>query len=99
LEATEDELREKGEQLVATLAKSFFFENPELSEVLEKALPAKERVLKFPALQGLKDEARAEYEATLRRMILDIGKVLSEPSAAEDYLQKAGPYIGPKGGL
>lgn len=99
LDATDDELREKGERLVETLAKSFFHAHPDLADILEKALPRKEHALKYPLLRELKADARAEYEAMLKRMLADIGAVLAQTGATDDSLQKAGgPYIGPRGG-
>jgi hypothetical protein len=95
LDATEEELYEKGERLVEALSRSLAYAHPGLSEALEKALPEKDTDLKYSVLRGMKAEARAEYEATLKRMLADIWEILDSSSA----LQKAGPYVGPKGGL
>lgn len=95
LEATEEELREKGEQLVDTLSKSLEFSHPELSEILEKALPRKEHDLKYRALRELKAKVAKEYESTMQAMIKEIGQVLDdavrksedEPAGFYDHTQ------------
>lgn len=94
LEATPEELYEQGERLVEALAKSLVYANPDLADVLEKALPAKESDLKFQVLRDLKAHADKEYAATIERMLDDILGVLEA-----GVVQKSGPYIGPKGGL
>ena len=96
LEATPSELWTKGEALLAELAKAFSGINPDLAEVLEKALPPKEQDLKYPALRGLKAITTKEYEATLKRMLADVGKVLDQSvsgtSAGSTVLTKAEPF-------
>lgn len=78
LEATPAELWQKGTALIEELVKAFSVAHPSLSEALEKALPQKEQSLKYPMLQGLKDITTKEYDATLKRMLADIGKVLDQ---------------------
>lgn len=78
LEADEAELSEKGERFVAELAKSLFPACPELSELLEKALPAKDPELRYPVLRELKALMHGEYTATLERMRHDVECVLSQ---------------------
>lgn len=91
LEATPAELWQKGTALVEELVKAFSGLNPDLAERLEKALPPKEQELKYPVLQGLRAITTKEYEATVKRMLGEIGKVLDQslrgPTGGE--LQKA----------
>lgn len=78
LEATPAELWQKGTALIEELVKAFAQTNPDLSEVLEKALPPKEQNLKYPTLRGLKAVTSKEYDAMTKRMLADIGKVLDQ---------------------
>jgi hypothetical protein len=89
LEATPAELWTKGTALVEELAKAFSGVNAELADILEKALPPKEHQLKYPVLQELSDRTTKEYEATLKRMLVDIGKVLDK-SLKAPTLRKSG---------
>lgn len=89
LEATPIELWAKGTALVEELAKAFSGVNAELADLLEKALPPKEKQLKYPVLQELSDLTTKEYEATLKRMLADIGKVLDKSKTAPT-LRKSG---------
>jgi len=111
LEATPQELSEKGEELIKALAHELYPVSPELAETLEKALPEKEPALKYKALRDIHKITKDEYEKTLERIHLDIAKVLAEAventsvgqpitkSVTPDDLNKAGgPYIGPRGG-
>jgi hypothetical protein len=91
LEATPAELWQKGTMLVEELVKTFSGVNEELAEALEKALPPKEQELKYPVLQKLKAITTKEYEATLKRMLADIGKVLDQSVKAPSVvLEKSG---------
>jgi len=108
LEATPQELNEKGDELIKALVRELYPTSPELAENLEKALPKKEPVLKYRALRDIHKITKEEYEKTLERMHLDISRVLSEaangPSTGitlekSETLEKAGgPFIGPRGG-
>lgn len=82
LEATPEELNEKGEQLVRSLVQQVAPFAPELAETLEKALPdAKERVqLRQRSLRELHERTQAEYRKTLTRMMDDIHKVITKAS-------------------
>lgn len=72
------ELAERGEALVDQLAHLIAPYNTDLAEMLRKALPSKEVVLKYPALRDLKELTAKEYERTLKVMLRDIGKVLDQ---------------------
>lgn len=76
--ATPNELAEKSEQLVRQVSALLRYANPELSESLEKALPTKEPVLKYPVLQELLQITQDSYEKHLKLMLDEIGKVLDE---------------------
>lgn len=78
LEATPAELWHKGTALIEELVKAFSGVNDDLADSLEKALPPKEQDLKYPVLQKLRAITTKEYEATLKRMLADIGKVLDQ---------------------
>lgn len=103
LETSPAELAAKGEALLKALSGALEPVAPELAEQLQKALPPREHSLKYPALQELHSRMAAEYERTLGRMMADIGRVLEsrgkrQEPARGSRLQKAGPYIGPRGG-
>jgi len=92
LEATPAELWQKGTALIEELVEAFAQTNPSLSEVLEKALPPKEQNLKYPMLRGLKDITAKEYDAMMKRMLADIGKVLDQSvnATSAGELEKSG---------
>ena len=107
LEATPAELHEKGEALLGELAKAFSGIDSDLAEALEKALPAKEQELKYPALRGMKKIADDEYERTLKKMLAAIGKILDQSVSAPsvsltkafgmDPPEKEEPELGTEG--
>lgn len=91
LDATPQELAEKGERLVESLGELFRSVNPDLAEALEKALPRKESELKFPVLREIQKKEEAEYERQMKLMVKDIGKVLDKSlqkseSASPDFV-------------
>lgn len=109
LEASPEELEQKGNALIKALAHQVRLAAPDLAERLEKALPPPEQTLKYPALQQLADHTREEYARTIERMVDAIGKVLDRSTKPDArYIEKsegfekaaaaAGPFIGPKGG-
>lgn len=101
LEATPEELVEKGESLVETISDLLRPASPDLASALEKAIPRKEAELKFPVLRELQKKTEKEYERQMGLMLKDIGKVLDQSvkkSEDDSDLEKGGPYIGPRGG-
>jgi hypothetical protein len=111
LEASPEELEQKGHALIKALAAEVRLYAPDLAESLEKALPPPDQVLKYPVLQQLADKTREEYARALERMVGEIGKVLDQSTKADArYIEKAdsdvdqfekamaGPFIGPRGG-
>lgn len=76
LEATPDELREKGPLLVETLARSVRHANPELAAALSKAIAPETVTLRHRALQELKERTDAAYKAQMKKMVTEIGAVL-----------------------
>jgi hypothetical protein len=91
LEATPAELWQKSSALIEELAQAFSGVNPDLAETLEKALPPKEQTLKYPVLRGLRAITTKEYEAMLKRMLADIGKVLNQSvNAPTGTIEKSG---------
>ena len=108
LEATPQELADKGAALIKALVVELYPVSEELAENLEKALPAKEPALKYKALRDIHRITKEEYQKTLERVHLDIAKVLSEAADAtsvgqtlekgESLEKSMGPFIGPRGG-
>lgn len=76
LDATPEELRDKGPDLIKAITNLLAEHNPEIAEALEKALPQKEKELKYPVLQHLHDESTKAYLRLTGLMIGDIEKVL-----------------------
>lgn len=76
LDATPDELEEKSGKLVEELSDLFRAVSPELSELLEKALPPKEQELKYPVLRALQKKTQDLYAKHMKDMLAVIGKVL-----------------------
>ncbi len=103
LQATPEEIREKSGQLLERLGELLSGDVPEFTDALEKALPAKEQELKYPVLRELAAKSRELYAHQVDRMIREIAEVIDEAvdiqkSMEADFLEKGGPYIGPKGG-
>lgn len=101
LDATPQELSEKGEELIKALVRELAPVSPELAESLEKALPEKEPALKYRALRDIHKITKEEYAKTLERIHLDIAKVLSEAvenTSVGQVLEKAegGERLGHK---
>lgn len=80
---TTDELREKSTELLKSLYDELVDVAPEVADRLAKALPRKERELKYPVLRDLEKQTSAEYDHTLKRMLADIGKVLARGPVAK----------------
>lgn len=103
LQASPEEIREKAGLLLDRLSAMFSAEVPEISDSLEKALPAKEQELKYPVLRALAERSRDLYQHHVTLMLEEIEEVLREAvkmeKSMEEDLEKGGPYIGPKGGL
>lgn len=93
LECDEQELLEKGEQLLHELAEAIEPFNRELGETLHKALPHKEANLKYKVLQQIHDRERKEYERLMKLMVKDIGKVL-EGNLEKAFIAEAGEAGG-----
>lgn len=87
LDATPDELQEKSGKLIKALSELLRPAVPDLSEILEKALPAKEQELKYPVLRELQKRTQKLYEKHVQKMLKEIGKVLdgSTMSKSEFY--------------
>jgi len=97
LEATPQELESKGDALLKALIDEFHDVDHDLAERLEKSLPPKEPVLKYPVLRAIHKKTAQAYDAMLQAMLVDIGKVLDQSVAGqmkkalepEDELEKA----------
>lgn len=83
LEADPEELREKSTDLLKSLRDGLADVAPEVADYLSKALPPKERALKYPVLRDLEKKTSAEYDRTLKRMVRAIGKVLDRGPVAK----------------
>lgn len=77
LEATPDELNEKGEELIKSLVESIAPFSHDLAEKLEKALPERKVALKDRALDELHAKTKEEYQKTVAAMLGAIGKVIT----------------------
>ena len=96
LEATPEELGEKGEDLIRSLRDLLQYSAPETAELLEKALPTKEPNLKFPVLRGIYRNTKKEYQAMCERIVNgameiiegNMGKSYDHSKAAADKDQE-----------
>ena len=78
LEAEPEELREKGDALVAQLAKALERHDPELADRLTKATKPAHNNLKHQALRDLHADLRNAYHKTLDKMLGEINQALDE---------------------
>ena len=92
LDATGEELSERGDELLDALAKTVAPHAPELADELRKAaLPKKEAELKHKALRQLHDKMRKRYRIRLDRMNAEIASLLDgelKKSESPDYTTK-----------
>lgn len=93
LDATREELSERGDELVDALAKAVRPHAPELADALQKALPPKEQELKHKALRQSHDKMRKRYGVMLDRMNAEIaalldGELKKSEDAANDFTQR-----------
>lgn len=79
INGTPEELASKSDLLIKKLQDLFGEISPDVAERLEKALPHKEKPLKFPVLQDMLGIVEGEYEKHMKKMISEIGKVLRSP--------------------
>jgi hypothetical protein len=77
LEATVEELQKRGEDLIHALADQLSAFNPDLADLLEKAVPHKTPKPPYRVLRDLKQITTAEYKRQLDAMLKDIGAVLA----------------------
>ena len=78
VDATKEELSERGGDLLDALAKAVAPHAPDLADALYKALPPKESPLKAKALREQHKRERARYQRMLDRMNAEIADVLNE---------------------
>ena len=90
IEATPDELADKSEALIKALADSLSDVAPELADQLEKAIPKDIPKLFQPTLRKIHEITRKEYEARLKWMVKDIGKVLDRSMAKAETDEEGG---------
>jgi len=95
LEATPEELRERGSELLDAMAKALGEDAPALADRLQKAAtaPAHEPVLKHQALRDLHTKMRARAQRGFDRMITEIvqtvdGHMVKSATASPDYTAK-----------
>ncbi len=88
LDATPEELKDKGPELVKALANEVKDANPELAHNLEKALPKKEPALKYKALRDLHQGNRKVYRTTLDSMVDGIQDILENPKLQKAKISK-----------
>jgi len=86
LETTEDEILEKGDQFLESIASELEHFNPELADQLIKSIPNKDHRLQHNVLADLQSEATEYYNSHVKAMLADINKILdaTEISKAED---------------
>jgi len=110
LEAEPAELRDKGTEMVKSLAEQVRPFNPALAKSLEKSLREASVDLHWQVLRDLHGRLREAYGDQLKSMNAEIAEVLGQAvdEDGEKSLEKAGkkkappkggPYIGPRGGL
>jgi hypothetical protein len=97
VEATPDELRDKAPDIVKSIGELLRPVSPDMADILEKAIPYKEKELKFPVLRELQKQTEEAYEKQMELMLKDIGKVLDKSvktttikksERSPDYTQK-----------
>ena len=76
VDGTPEELKEKAPELVKSLGDLLRSVSPDMADALEKAIPHKEKELKFPVLRALQKQTEIAYEKQMDKMLKDIGKVL-----------------------
>lgn len=93
---TYQEFAEKSEDVIKALAENLYPINPDIAEILEKAIPRKESGIHLKVVKDIKAKADQEYSVMLERMKADIGKVLDRSVAKKsdsddeiyDYTQR-----------
>ncbi len=98
IEATPDELADKSELLVKALVDTLAPVAPDLAERLEKAIPKDIPKLRQPALREIHEITRKAYEARLKWMIKDIGKVLDRAVMKKAFESISQPSEPPEPG-
>lgn len=100
LEATAEELREHGGELLDVLAKALLEAGDhDLADGLVKAAQLrKEQQLKYPVLREVAKRVRTVYEKQLERMLRDVMAVIERSKTGQSGVLQKGPYIGPRGG-
>lgn len=91
LDATQEELATRGEDLVEGLAKALQEHAPELADALQKALPPKETSLKHKSLRELHETVRRAYAVQMDRMNEELASLISadlKKSESPDYTTK-----------
>ena len=93
LTATPDELedKEKAEKLLRSLGELV---DP-LEDILEKALPRKEQVLKYPVLRELQKKTEDAYARRVEWMLKDVGKVLDRGFAKSESVEPLQDFTKP----
>lgn len=98
LDATPDELQTKSGKLIKALSELLRPAAPDLSEILEKALPAKEQELKYPVLRELQRRTQKLYEKHIQKMLQEIGTVLDGSKVAKSEFYDHTEAIAEKDG-
>ena len=91
IEATQDELSAKSEELVRSISALLSESNPDLSESLEKSIPPKEKDLKFPVLRELQKQTNELYREQMSAMLKDISSVLDEAQKPSFFKKSESP--------
>lgn len=91
VDGTPEELKEKAPDLVKSLSELLRSVDPEMSDALEKAIPYKEKELKFPVLRALQKRTEVAYDKQMDKMLKDIGNVL-DMSLKTSTLEKSPDY-------
>lgn len=94
LDATKEELNERGDELLDALAKAVAPHAPELADAIQKAaLPPKEVALKHKSLRTVHERMRRRYKRQLDQMNAEIaslldGELKKSEMASPDYTAK-----------
>lgn len=97
--ATPKELEEKAPDLVKSLGDILRPVSPDIADALEKAIPRKEKELKFPVTRTLNEMTKRTYEKQMELMLKDIGKVLDgslKKSESDTDMEKATKAVSMK---
>lgn len=78
LEASPDELDEKGEDLLRSLYELLKYSAPDTADLLEKALQTKEQELRTPVLRTIQRKTKDTYNKSCIKLVAQIIQILGD---------------------